>query len=214
MKYATIFALILACSMATSLSSTNMNAITKQFQSMWISKSSNPFEDVKYCGLYESQCLVDPAVSVKETITLNGMMHHKPVFEERAVTSFWGPACGEEEKLSTVTAVMSLEPLEGNDERFMVTIQSYTVNYASELAFKDYRCEEPLKVNTDYDITKLNCIDGAAADPFAAMKAEIGVPGVTSFEFNEDSIVIPYGRETLTLARTDDTGCHCSKLRN
>lgn len=213
MKYATIFALILACSMATSISSASSRAIQKSFASMRISKSTNPFEDVKYCGLYESKCLTDPAVSVKQAITLNGMMHHKPIYEQRAVSTYWGPACGEEAKLSTVTATMSIEPLEAYEDRYMYTIQSYTVNYASELAFQDYKCEEPLKVNTEYDITKLNCVDGAAADPFAALKAEIGVPGVTAFEFKEESIVIPNGTGELELARIDDTGCHCSKLR-
>ena len=164
-------------------------------------------EDIRYCGLYESQCLVDPVVSKKQSITMSGMTHHQPIYEERTVTSYWGPACGDEAKLSTLTASMTVEPLNNVANRYFITIEKYVINFANEGAFKDYRCTIPLEVNVDYDVSKLECFDGAAEDPFAAMKAEIGVPQINEITFTEDAMILPVKTEELVLNRVDDTGC-------
>lgn len=167
-------------------------------------------EDIQYCGLYESKCLSDPAVSLKQTITLNGMMHHEPIYEQREVTSYWGPVCGDDAKLQTLTASISIAPINGVVSRYEAIVEKYIINFANEGAFRDYRCTEPLKVGVDYDITTLECLDGAAQDPFALLKAEIGVPQINQIIFEEESITVPYKTSELTLPRVDDTGCHCN----
>ena len=165
-------------------------------------------EDIKYCGLYEGQCLSDPAVSSKYTITLSGMMHHDPIYYERTATTFWGPVCGDDAKLQTVTASMQMAPIDGVVSRYTVIVDKYNINFSNEGAFRDYKCKEPLQVNVDYDITTLECLDGAAQDPFAAMKAEIGVPQLNQIIFEEDKITIARGVSDIDLSRVDDTGCH------
>lgn len=165
-------------------------------------------EEIKYCGLYESKCMMDPAVSTKYSITLSGMMHHDPIYEERAITSYWGPECGEEAKLQTITASMQMQSINEVTSRYTVIVDKYVINFANEGAFKDYTCTVPLEINVDYDITTLECVDGAAQDPFALMKAEIGVPQITQFTFEEEKITIPKGTDEVELPRVDDTGCH------
>ena len=168
-----------------------------------------PREDIKYCGLYESKCLTDPVLSKKMVRTLNGMMHHDPVFEQREITTFWGGECSDEQKLQTITASAQLEPIRSTMTRYVYTVAYYYINFANEMAFKDYTCKEPLQVNVDYDITTLDCVDGAAQDPFAMYKAEIGVPQMTQIIYEDDeSITVPMGTDDINIPRIDDTGCH------
>ena len=102
---------------------------------------------------------------------------------------------------------MTVEPLNNVANRYFITIEKYVINFANEGAFKDYRCTIPLEVNVDYDVSKLECFDGAAEDPFAAMKVEIGVPQINEITFTEDAMILPVKTEELVLKRVDDTGC-------
>ena len=68
-------------------------------------------------------------------------------------------------------------------------------------------CETPLVAMQEYNILDVKCTDASGEDPFAAMKAEIGVPQINEITFTEDAMILPVKTEELVLNRVDDTGC-------
>lgn len=211
MKYATLFGILIICSYASLMTSRVKDTIHKNLFLISHSEAKpNPREDIKYCGLYESECL-SFIISMKSDIKLLGMMHKNPVYMQYGMNFYFAEKCSEEVLFQRVTFFATITPQRSVDKVLILGFEKATVLFATDEAFASYTCSEPLKSGVEYDVSALQCIDEDGTDPFEDIKAIVGTSVDQFFTFNEDSITLKDDTSTIEyLIRKADTGCTCA----
>lgn len=169
-------------------------------------------EDIKFCGRYSTGCVSSPMVSMQADMKILGMMHKNPIYMQYPVAMYLGEQCTEATEIMLVTVSAPLQVKNDVDKTVTVTPDKVLVRFVNEMMISGYKCTEPLEVNKDYDVTTLDCKDEEGNDPFADMKAQIGVPVDTEMSFGEKSLSLKdESGEALVLERLGDEGCTCYK---
>mgnify|MGYP006932811932 CR=1 FL=1 len=218
MKCITLIALLFACSAASFLSAKTEKAVMNQLNRMWnhdsgVTPATNLYEeDVKFCGTYESECIPDDMLSMKDNVKVLGMMHKNPIYMQFPNAFYLGETCSEENLFSKVTMNASLKAKDGIDKKMEIVAEKVTLLFANEQGIAAYTCSEPLELNKEYDVTTLDCKDAQGEDPFADMKAMIGKTQEGDMTFGEDYLEVKDEQGTSTrFTRESDMGCTCAK---
>ena len=216
MKCITLIALLFACSAASFLSAKTEKAVMNQLNRMWkhgssMTPATNLYEeDVKFCGTYESECIPDDMLSMKDNVKVLGMMHKNPIYMQNDISVFIDNKCSDNalaEKL-TMTGPLAIKNDVAKSAEY--TVEKVTVLFGLEAAVAAFTCTEPLEVNKEYDITTLDCKDDEGKDPFEDLKKMIGEVQPMAITFAEKYMKID-GEEPLILNRLSDVGCTCAK---
>ena len=214
MKYATVFTLILALSSASFIQSAAMKALHRNAPFCAPSTPRDVFtssanEDVKFCGTYKLGCSDVQMLSLTSDMMFTGMMHRDPIYLTYTNTLFLDKGCDEAQKLQSIVYNGPVEKANGEVRKVKITFDSVSYTFFNEAAIADYTCTEPLKLNEEYDVTKLDCKDAQGEDPFAEDKQKVGTSVTTDITFNEDSIEIPQENASSIYKRDSDDGCRC-----
>lgn len=215
MKYAAVFAVILALTSASFIQSAAMKTLNRHApfcataapRDVLVAAASN--EDVKFCGTYKLGCVGATILSLTSDIQFTGMMHRDPIYLTYTNTLFLDNECEEAKKLQTIVYQGPVEKANGETRKVKITFDTINYVFHNEAAISDITCTEPLEVNKEYDVSKLDCKNSQGEDPFAEDKARVGTSTVSDIVFNEDSIEIPDESATTTFKRDSDEGCRC-----
>ena len=218
MKCITLIALLFACSAASFLSAKTEKAVMNQLNRMWkhgssMTPATNLYEeDVKFCGTYESECIPDDMLSMKDNVKVLGMMHKNPIYLQNAGSVFFDTKCSDNALAEIATTSGPLKIKNDVAKSAEYTIEKVTVLFAMQEIIADYTCTEPLELNKEYDVTTLDCKDAQGEDPFADMKAMIGKTQEGDMTFGEDYLEVKDEQGTSTrFTRESDMGCTCAK---
>lgn len=163
-------------------------------------------EDIKYCGSYDTYCLPITMISMKQNMKIMGMMHKNPVYVANTMSVFADGQCSDDLMVERVTLNAAVKVKNEVTKDMDLTVEKITILFSMESAVSALTCEEPLKLNTEYDITTLKCKDEEGQDPFADMKELIGVVQPIQMIFTETTITMG-GEEPLVFNRGSDEGC-------
>lgn len=182
-----------------------VKSLTTQQNSMKVAPTSN--EDIKYCGNYESGCGPYSNESTMMTTTIQGMMHQIPVYSTTAQVIFNGNKCDESARMIRVTLGGMVKPIDSEHQKWELSADSSTITFYDMAGIADYKCSEPLRLNVEYDVTKLECKDSQGNDPFKDLKEGVGQTTEMHMKFDEDSLEM----EGWEMNRVSDDGCRCYK---
>ena len=216
MKCITLIALLFACSAASFLSAKTEKAVMNQLNRMWkhgssMTPATNLYEeDVKFCGTYETECIPDDMLSMKDNVKVLGMMHKNPIYLQNAGSVFFDTKCSDNALAEIATTSGPLKIKNDVAKSAEYTIEKVTVLFAMQEIIADYTCTEPLELNKEYDVTAVDCKDSQGEDPFEPFKSMIGQVQDVDIVFAEKYMKID-GEEPLILNRLSDVGCTCAK---
>ena len=181
MKSTLLIAFLFACSMASFISAATEKAVMSQINRIYKSGSAmTPAkslydEDIKYCGTYETECIPVDIISMKQGMKVLGMMHKNPIYVANTISAYVDNKCTDSLMAERLTLNAALKVKNEVTKDVELTVEKVTVLFGMEAAASAITCEEPLKVDTEYDITTIKCKDEEGKDPFADMKEMIGV---------------------------------------
>lgn len=216
MKSTLLIAFLFACSMASFISAATEKAVMSQINRIYKSGSAmTPAkslydEDIKYCGTYETECIPVDIISMKQGMKVLGMMHKNPIYVANTISAYVDNKCTDSLMAERLTLNAALKVKNEATKDVELTVEKVTVLFGMEAAASAITCEEPLKVDTEYDITTIKCKDEEGKDPFADMKEMIGVAQPVQMTFSETTLSIGED-EPLVFNRQSDIGCTCAK---
>ena len=211
MKYTVLLAFILALSVATeSVSKQAVRvALDRAMKSTGAPSAESMLragrEDVKFCGTYEGECVLESGVGSKTTMKILGMMHKNPIYLMNTADVFLS-TCDDAGHLMGMTVAGALKEVNDVQKKMSISFDKVLVTFYSEMVIGAYTCKEPLEVNKEYNVMDLDCKDESGEDPFEDVKKVIGTSTESEMTFGEESLKI----EDETLKRTADTGCTCA----